>query len=152
MIDAPGRPWAGARRSDVVLRVPLVTGPLHGEVPVEVFHLALFLDEVLADAVQRYNERMPVLAIDLLLKRDFVPLQIAVLPFMTVLNGDGWQLQDLLQLLFGNVHSFLPIVHILVGEIDLAPGVLGLANRDLHHGSEGVARCFWGGRLPWRFL
>merc|ERR1740120_375876 len=84
--------------SDIVLRVALVAGALHGKVPVEVLHLPLLLDEVLADAVQGHDERMPVLAVDLLLKGELVPLQVTILALMAVLDGDGRQLDDLLQL------------------------------------------------------
>merc|ERR1719231_1197990 len=76
-------------RSDVVLRVPLVTGPLHREVPIEVLHLALLLDKVLANAVERHDQRVPILAVDLLLKGELVPLEVPVLALMAVLNGDG---------------------------------------------------------------
>eukprot|EP00415_Alexandrium_ostenfeldii_P004336 UN4336 len=133
-------PPGGGRSAplDVVLGVALVAGPLHGKVPVEVLHLTLLLDEVLTDAVERHDERVPILAVDLLLKRDLIPLQVTVLAFVAVVNGDGGKLQHLLQLLLRNVNALLPVLNILVVEVDLAPRVLGLADRDLHHGCKGA--------------
>eukprot|EP00421_Protoceratium_reticulatum_P009051 CAMPEP_0168374090 /NCGR_PEP_ID=MMETSP0228-20121227/9124_1 /TAXON_ID=133427 /ORGANISM="Protoceratium reticulatum, Strain CCCM 535 (=CCMP 1889)" /LENGTH=131 /DNA_ID=CAMNT_0008387031 /DNA_START=138 /DNA_END=530 /DNA_ORIENTATION=+ len=110
--------------SDVVLGVPLAACPLHGQVPVEVLHLTLLLDELLTDPVQRHNQRMPVLSVDFLLEGDLVPLEIPVLALMAVVDGDRRELEHLLELFFGNVDALLPVLHVLVGEVDLAPGVL----------------------------
>merc|ERR1719264_328914 len=137
--------WARAgcgtlRPSDVVLGVPLVAGPLHREVPVQVLHLALLLDEVLADPVEGHDEGVPVLAVHLLLEGDLVPLEVAVLALVAVLDCDRRQLQHLLELLLGDVDALLPVVDVLVREVDLAPRVLGLADRDLDHGWRKSAR------------
>merc|ERR1740121_3545606 len=122
--------------SDIVLRVALVTGALHGKVPVEVLHLTLLLDEVLADAMQGHDQCMPVLAIDLFLEGELIPLEIAILTLVAILNGDGRELDDLFELLLGDVDALLPVLHILIGELDLAPRILGLADDDLHHFSH----------------
>merc|ERR1719330_530002 len=137
MVDQVGWRKGGARSSsDVVLRVALVTGLLHREVPVQVLHLPLLLYEILANPVERHDESVPILPINLLLERDLVPLQVAVLALVAVLDGDRWQLQHFLQLLLGDVDPLLPILHVLFGEVDLAPGVLWLADDDAHHGGR----------------
>merc|ERR1719396_173729 len=120
-------------RSNVVLGIPLVAGALHREVPVEVLHLPLLLDKVLADTVQRHDQRMPVLSVNLLLEGQLIPLQVTVLTLMAVLDRYGRKLQHLLELLLSDVDALLPVLHLLVSELDLAPGVLRLADRDLHH-------------------
>merc|ERR1711972_1065579 len=120
-------------RSDVVLGIPLVAGALHREVPVKVLHLPLLLDEVLTDTVQRHDQCVPVLSVDLLLEGQLIPLQVTVLTLVAVLDRDGRQLQHLLELLLGDVDTLLPVLHLLVSELDLAPGVLRLADCDLHH-------------------
>merc|ERR1719401_166653 len=119
--------WASAATlSDVVLGIPLVAGPLHREIPVQVLHLALFLDEVLADAVQGHDKRMPVLAIHLLLEGKLIPLQVTILTLVAILDGNRGQLDHLFELLLGDVDALLPVLHILIGELDLAPRVLRL--------------------------
>merc|ERR1719254_440971 len=76
---------------------------------------------------------MPVLAVDLLLEGQLIPLQVAILALMAVLDGDWWKLQHLLELLLRDVHTLLPVLHVLVCELDFAPRVLWLANGNLHH-------------------
>merc|ERR1719221_42501 len=128
-------PWE--TDSDVVFWIAFVAGPLHCEIPIQMLHFSLFLDEILSDTMECHDQCMPILPIDFLLKCDLIPLEIPILTLMAIVNGNWWQLQHFLKFLFSDVDTFFPILDVLVSEIDLAPWVFWFANRDLDHRWEG---------------